>query len=184
MKTNSIFWTRTGCLAMLALIGLPLSAQSRPAGHRQACSALNNASVTASGTFTASANDTVRQYLVSVDVKCDASGQPQGALKLSGLALNGAHDGVMTATSFARLTSHAGATPTAYLSGNCSLASAQTGATTACRYWVRLSQVHQGTDVGIVAFSISHGKNAPVESGAGRIADSGSVKVSSIDGVN
>jgi hypothetical protein len=176
-------------LAALTLAALALSAQPLPTLNGQTCGPVGTASVTATGTFDLQSKAKTAPYQVSVDVHCDAAGHPQGTLEISGLELNGSADGVMTATTFARLTSIAGAATTAHLSGRCSLAGPHAAATNDCRYWIMLSQI-QGRppnppDVGIVAFSIALGKGAPLVSGIGRLrTESGKITIASTVGAN
>ena len=61
-------------------------------------------------------------FTVQVNLQCNSGGYPSGGLTISGLSMNdSAVEGTVVATTFEQLTTTGSRTPTAYLSGRCSV---------------------------------------------------------------
>lgn len=76
-------------------------------------------------------------FTVTVSMTCDANGYPTGSLSLTGISMTDSTvQGTITATTFEQLTSTGTATPTAYMNGRCTFATAAGGQVSGCHYWI------------------------------------------------
>ena len=82
-------------------------------------------------------------FTVSVSMSCDANGYPTGTLSISAISMSDSLvQGTITATTFEQLTSTGMATPTAYMNGRCTFATAA-GGLTGCHYWILMADNKQ-----------------------------------------
>lgn len=169
--------------ALAILTSLSLTAQIPMAG--QTCDPARAASVVSSANVDIKTQTT--PFQISVNVRCDAAGQPQGNLSLNGLIVNGNGGVSMNATTFVRLTADSSALPTAILTGACALTSPKTGQSDDCRYWIMITQINGAASasagpqqLGVVAFNISKTHGGKLAFNAGQVdPPSGNITVSS-----
>lgn len=154
-----------------------------PAGAT--CAPTGKGFVTSTGTPTVQATPVTFQ--AAVNVHCNVGGNPAGTLSVHGLILNGSPGGIMTATSFARLSLSPGAVSTGIMSGGCTLVGPSTPTTTDCRYWIQFSQLAQldaaagPQQIGIIAVSITKENGQRIVSAAGKIKPgTGAISISPV----
>jgi len=114
-------------------------------------------------------------FTVQVNLQCNSGGYPSGGLTISGLSMNdSAVEGTVVATTFEQLTTTGSRTPTAYLSGRCSV-DGPGPAIQGCRYWIMFAN-NSGQVIGIapgtpdvISFLIFNGFGQRVAYGTGPV---------------
>ena len=172
------------CLVMLATVTTAhlAHAQQPQIPTLQVC---NQSLVQGSGTvkILARADAThTGTFAVQVNVQCTTSGYPAGSLVISGISMNdSAVEGVVvaTASNFEQLTTTGTRTPTAYLSGRCTVdAPIQVQG---CRYWIMFANNSNepfgvGGTPDVVSFLVVNGLGQRIAYGTGPVV-SGRINV-------